>query len=309
MKSDKFAEAILLDEYGLPAEYKDTKEYKELLVIKKEIEEKKEQIKSLMREVQLGDYDRQLLRLQEFYLYANEEYAQLQQTLAAYKQTEHVTEEEHHNEQIRYFEAELAKKGEQRDKIKAEFDAESAAKYTTEKKLNAAKVELKSLREDIEKPLAKLLEKFRSQTKNVNDLKSVKNYVTYEFVKEMDSTTAKKDTASDIYSEAILKVSVMVPGDSEFAERITNAIIEKLPEFIEEEVFFDLEFNSTKQLNLECKFISTFSASEKLAGTSPVKNAVLYAAIGGGGVLLFTCIGIVLSEAFKRKKSDLPVQQ
>ena len=307
MKSDKFAETILLDEYGLPAEYKDTKEYKDLLADKKKIESQKDLIKDIMRENELADYGREVLRLEALYESANDEYTQIHDLLSVYKLAENVTDIERHNERINDLESKLDKKAEQRDEIKAELDAVSEAKYTAEKNLNMAKVELKNLLEDIEKPLDELLEKFRIEKDNVKDLKRVKNFVTYEYIKEMDST--KKDGATDIYSEALLRVNVMVPGDSEFAERITDAIIEKLPEFIEEEVFFDLEFNSTKQLNLECKFISTFSAAEKLVGASPVKNAILYGAVGGGGVLLITCIGIVLSEAFKRKKNDLPARQ
>ena len=307
MKSDKFAEAILLDEYGLPKEEKDTPQYNELLAVKKEIEKQKDLIKDIMRENELADYEREVSRLETLYKNANAKYTETHDLLSVYKLAENVTDEQNHNERIKALEAKLDKEAAERDKAKADLDAVSEAKYLAEKKLNMAKIELKNLLEDIEEPLDELLEKFRKQESNVEDLKRVKNFVTYEFVKEMDST--KKEGATDIYSEALLRVNVMVPGDSEFAARITDAIIKKLPEFIEEEVFFDLEYNSDEEMNLECKFISTFSAAEKLDGTSPVKNAILYGAIGGAAVLIITCMGIIISEAFKTKKSNLPVEE
>lgn len=287
VQSDSFAESLLLNEYGLPDEYKNAKEYTPLLEAKKEIIALDEKLDELERDFEIKNYAFDVTQAQKKYNDKQTIYNEIYNMLVMYKSAdaESVTDKDAHNKTIAELEESLKTARADRDDAKELYDEALLKKQQAEKEISDTEVALKNAKEDIKEPLNKFLDKFRNKAENEKKLELIKNSVTYSYAES-------EDTAS----QALLYVNIAVPDDPKFAQFILDAIIEKLPDYVEKETLASQDSS--------CEFISTFSSVKKLNSKNIITSAIVSSVITAVVACVVVC-GIVVSVAsFKRRKQE-----
>ena len=257
LRSDSFAESLLLDENGLPADKVGTDEYNALLAMKDEVDAL--ELENKNKELELAKYPTRISNAQRNYQTAQAEYEFLA-TLVIENTGTDTTE--------------LAAAKALRDSARIAYEtALNESQLLTETIDDNARL-IKEKKEEIKKATDIILVDFRQNEDNQSKVDKIKKSVTYQY--------AESETVS---KQASLTVSIAVKFDRELAEEIAPKINEKLPEFVEDSIVS--EKNTDKA---ECTVISLAGDVGSADYKNPITQAVKYGA-------LLTAAGLVISAA------------
>ena len=291
IQSDSFAEALLLDENGLPAEDKNTEEYAKARDAKRAIEDKELDLEAL--EDKLESFPLELTRKQKKLSEAQAKYDDVYKLLNMYKQTdiEAMKDDEEakaaHFAQIAAFEAQLAEARILKETAQAEYNATYDESKDIEKTIADAKKEIVKLEKEADEAAAGILAAFRKRGDNEGKIEKIKESVTYEYA----------DGENNI-SQALLYVNIAVEKDEEFAQFLLEQISARLVDFVEEE--------TPEAHAASCEYISTFSAVDKIEEKNMIAEAVKLAIVGAAAGFVGTSCIVLLAYAFAdvKKKAE-----
>lgn len=285
IQSDSFAEAILLDENGLPADDKDTKAYTEALEAKNSVKEKELEIEAMKE--RLDDYPLELTRKQKKLSEAQSKYDDIYKLLNMYKSTnlEYMDEEAKaaHIEQIGKFEAALAEARTKKEEAQEAYNLTYDESKDLEKQISDAKKDVEKLQQVADDSSAELLKAFRQDKDNASNIQKIKDSVTYAYADGENNS-----------SQALLYVNIAVEDDEEFARFLLTQICNRLPLFVENDTL--------SSWSASCEYVSTFNTIEKIEAknvlSETLKLGVIAAVVGFVGS---ACI-VLIAYAFKNAK-------
>ena len=289
IQSDSFAEALLLDENGLPAEDKDTEEYAKALDAKKAIEDKELDLEEL--EEQLEEYPLELTKLQKKLSEAQAKYDDVYKLLNMYKQTDmefmDAAAKAAHAVQIATFEASLTEARAAKEEAQNKYNEKYDESKSLERTIADAKKEIVKLEKEADEAAAGILAAFRKRGDNEGKIEKIKESVTYEYA----------DGENNI-SQALLYVNIAVEKDEEFAQFLLEQISARLVDFVEEE--------TPEAHAASCEYISTFSAVDKIEEKNMIAEAVKLAIVGAAAGFVGTSCIVLLAYAFAdvKKKAE-----
>lgn len=274
IKSDSFAEAVLMDENGLPEEYKDTDEYKAALEANNTVVALEEEIKE--KEKALTKFDVSLSNLNKASTDAQAAYTEIYNHLSIMYSSMNAAD---YKTQIDIYENKLLKAKEEKDAKKKEYNDKLLEKQDAEQEIKDLKEELEESEKLKDETYDKVMAKYRNVSGNSEMIQKVKKSVTYSYAE-----------ADEDSSQALLYAEIAVPKDKEFASFLLDSISEKLPEFIEDNV---------EQQEVSCEYIGSFSSVERIKASNPISNAVKYGVIAAVAVCFVTCCVIVVPTMMK----------
>ena len=277
IQSDSFAEALLMDENGLPAEYKGTDIYKDAVKAKEAVEQIEEQLKE--KEKELLEFEIPLSNLNKAMTDAQTTYTEIYNHLSMMYSSANA---ENYKEQIDSYEDKLLKAKEEKDEAKTAYNEKFFERQDVEQEIKALTEQLEDADKAKDQTYDKVFSKYRTSAKDSSEkVAKVKNAVAYRYAE-----------ASDVSSQAVLYAEIAVPKDEALAKLILEKISEKLPAFIED--------NMSEEVT--CEYISSFSSVEKLEVSNPVKSAVLYGAVSALLVLFVASCVVVCIYIYKTDK-------
>lgn len=288
IQSDSFAEALLLDENGLPAEDKDTEAYAKALAAKKAIEEKELSIEEL--EEQLDEFPLELTRKQKKLSEAQAKYDDIYKLLNMYTQTDIEFMDDDakkaHREQIAAFETSLAEARTNKEAAQEAYNLVYDASKDLEKTIADTKKEIVKLEKEADEASAGLLEAFRKRGNNDSNIHKIKESVTYEYAEGENNA-----------SQALLYVNIAVKKDESFAKFLLGQISTRLADFVEEE--------TPTSHAASCEYISTFSTVSKIQEKSIVSETIKLGVIGAAvGFIGTSCVVLIAYGFSKGKKKE-----
>ncbi len=279
IKSDSFAEAILMDENGLPAEFKGSDIYNQALEAKKTVKELAEQIEQAEKDLTL--FEIPITNLSKASSEAQSAYNEIYNHLSIMYAS---TSAEKYTQQIETYEAALLIAKENKDKAKQEYNDELLKKQDAEQAITELKNALEEATEAQKDALKSIMTKYRGISENAVKIQKIKDSVAYSY-----------EEAENNDKQALLLVNIAVPKDEEFAKYLLENISTALPTFVVEMVPGE---------DTACDYISTFRVVSKLQTTSPVSNAIKYGGILAAVTLFGTCCVVVVVNVFKASKKE-----
>ncbi len=281
LSSDKFAEALLLDEYGLPnKEDCDEAEYNAALEAAKAYYAAREAKKELARENELFAYS--FAFIEQHYNSLNEEYTRIAELLAMYKSTpsENAPLDPGHIEATQKYEAQLDAAAEARNEYKVNVrDVEVQKKLDLEKRIAEANRALKDARDEYEELSEVVLAKWRKDPKVESLARAMSGAISCEYEKNLSSDDLEQIKDEELLVEStntnIIKISVSSKLGREFVADVLDRIIEKSPDFVERSIE-----KAQKVSEAECTVLSTFAHPTNSSSSSIYKNIAIYGAIG-----------------------------
>lgn len=292
LSSERFAEKLLLDENGLPANMTG-EDYDAALKAKQEADAAAEVLVEAKKAAK--EAPRELAVAQKTYEEKSKAYDDVYNILSVYQSAGDKvveTNPEEHFAKMKRYEA-LA------ETAKAEKEAAEKAYYEASQKSLAANHTLEAAKEAVTKTkkisddlAEKILEVWRDQDGIREKISTINESVEYKYigVDQSNKNTTEKS------ANQFLVASIAVPADEELAKMLLDSLCEKLPAYVEE---------STDSINSDeepdCILLSTAAKIENLAKNSLVKEIIKYAAISTIAALAVTCIVVL---CFGVKESD-----
>ena len=288
LKSEAFAEKLLLDENGLPPrEACDPADYDAALAAVKAEQEAREHRHELAREVNAYPY--KLALIKDKYNVLNSERSRINELLKTYKSAQdEIAKQPDHLAKIAEYEQKLAAAEAVWKEYKTNvYDPAIAYELELEEKSFYARRELNDARKLADELVEKVVSQWREDEEIRTLVATIQSSVTYQYTKILDNTTANQKVENQ--NTSFLVVSVEVIRDSETAELIVNMIKERTPAFIEKEVE-----RLTDVTDADCTLTSTFVEPKEISGASFVKNAVIFGIIGAIASVAVACVIIVI---------------
>ena len=295
VSSDRFAEALLLDEYGLPPKKDcDETDYNEALEAAKAYYAAREEKIKLSKEDELFAYSFALV--EQHYNNLNEEYTRLLNILTVYKNSEigKPAVDATHLETTQKYQKLVDEAAEARNKYKSEVrDVEVQKRLELDKKIAEANRNLKDARDLYEELSEKVLIKWRNDPAVDSLARKISSSITAEY--ELSLTKDEMDNLTDdtlildYNNHSLLRIKVSSQESEEFVADILDRIIEKAP--------FYVEINLEKTLQVaqaNCTVMSTLAHPSNSANAELHSNVIVYGAVGVAGSLLVHAVIIVI---------------
>lgn len=299
LRSDSFAERLLLDENGLPADKKGTEAYTKALAAKADVDAKLKEIEALEKKILL--YPTELSNLQRMSNDAQSKYTEVYNHLVLYKNAlaDTVFDKDAHNKTIARLETELSAANTAKVDAKKAYEDKLLESQLAETNLLDLQNALNELNAAKKAAYDVALKDFRSNEDNIKKIKTIKNSVTFEYAKSTTKDTTLEESQSHLY------VNIAVKFDKQLAQELLDSISKKLSPFVEESVIAEAEERET-----ECVFLSVFGSVETVDYKNPALQAALFAAIAAVVAVTVTCICIVIAHVVSSNspvaEKDLP---
>ena len=258
LRSDSFAESLLLDENGLDPNKAGTDDYNAVLAIKKEADEL--MLDKEKKEIELAKCPNRIANAQRIYQAAQAEYEAICATI--YIDNGSI-------DTARLNEAKLL-----RDNARTAYEASMSESETLGEAIDDLTVLIKEKKEEIKKATDSHLIEFRQDKNNIDNIAKIKDSLIYQYAESENS-----------HSQLALTVKVAVKFDKELAEKIVPKMNENLPEFVDDSIIPEKD-----EQKPECTIISL--AGE--VGSADYKNPITQAITFG---IIALIAGFVLSTA------------
>lgn len=288
LRSESFAERLLLDENGLPPKEKcNPEDYEAALnsviecdAIRQNLRNISAETNNFVRNIKLPDgtlstwenVENEHNRLQEK---CDEIVAVLTIYKSAYSDT--VASDPNHIIRTQEYEKEL----ENAQNQKKDFDENVYLKALKQKRILDQKYsdEYNRLKQKIkisEALCEKVISPWRNNKQIKQDISIINNSIKIEYANEPDTSDNDDKEKDTKINSSFIKVKISVDRDKEFADRITKSVHSLLPDFVEKSME-----KLTTSIDVECTLISPFSEA-KLLNTKDlmnrsIKNAILFA--------------------------------
>ncbi len=329
LKSESFAEKLLLDENGLPEEWDkaDPDYIAALAAIEAEKAAREDSVAAYKRleafsysadPTSENEYDRfSYNEIKSKYDALVAEYTLRYEKLAAYKNapSDTTASEESHKQHMAEAENALKEADNARNEYREKFfDPKEAERIKVNDAYNAAKIVLKEAKITTDEATEKVLEKWRSSNNVKGLISTIRSSVSYRFATVIDADSIKDPSnlndAKDNQNYAFLEVDIVVNQDSETANMIAEGIKKKAPDFIISNV--ETVANTA---DVRCSLISTYASARDISNSSMVKNASMYAVIAALAMILLVCVVIIVKGIFsatmpeKKEETKAPQDQ
>ncbi len=289
LKSESFAEKLLLDENGLPPrEYCDASDYDAAL--KAVLAQKDAADKALSLKKELDAYPYTMAPIQEKHDILYNERTRIYNLLQMYKSAQdEIANQPGHSEKIAEYEEKLQVADEAWKKYKEEFfDPMVAAKMALEEESYHSFLILKDARELSYELVDKTLVAWREDEEVQKLVSLIQQSVTYEYVKLVEDPSASGQDLEN-QNPSFLVITVAVKRNEEMAQQIIEMVKERTPSFVEGEI---RRINGI--LEADCKLTSTFVEASYISEESLIKNVVLFGVLGAAlGIALYCVVVIV----------------
>lgn len=288
LKSEAFAEKLLLDENGLPPRAEcNPADYDAALAAVKAENEAREQRLEISREVSAYPY--KLAIIEEQYNVLNNERTRINDLLKTYKSAQdEIAKQPDHLAKIAEYEQALAEAEKAWKEYKTNvYDPAVAYKRELDEKNFFAKRNLTDARKLADELVEKVVSKWRNNDEVKSLVSSIQTSVTYQYTKILDNSAA--DQKVENQNTSFLVISVSVAKDSELANKIVEMIKDRTPSFVEKEVE-----RLTGVAEADCTLTSTFVESRNLVESSFVKNVVIFGIIGAVAAVVVACAIIIV---------------
>ena len=294
VNSDRFSEALLLDEYGLPSkEYCDEDEYNAALEAAKVFYAARAAKAELVREDELFSYSFAIVEQQ--YNRLHEEYQRIFQILSIYKnaQTDTVVDPSHIATTNKY-EALLEEAENARNKYAQEVrNAEIQKRLELDKKIAEANRHLDDTRKEYTNLSEKILTKWRNDPEIQSLIRQISSAIKCEYKRNL--TTEEMDSFKDesaiieYNNKHILDIQLSTGVSEEFAEYVIDLVKEKAPLFLA--LNLEKYYKTTKS---DCTVLSTVAGPSNSVKANAIENAIIYGAIGAVASILIHSVVIVI---------------
>ncbi len=281
LQSDSFAEELLMDDNGLPEQYKDTQGYKDAFEKKKTIEDLTKEIEEIEKELvykprKVSDALKASNEAQKVY---DEIYNHLTIMYAS-------ADAVNYKNQIIQAENDLAAAKTKKDEAKETYNALVMEQEDMKEDVSKKKIEIEELKEEFLLLKDELLVKYRANRENAAKIIKIKDSITYKYAE-----------AQDVDSQALLQISVAVYQDEKTAKMIVDKLPKTMDSFIADNV----------NQEVTCEYMSALSSVRKIDAKPLVKTTVKYGAIGALVVFFISvCIvvAVFLSKADKKNNEQ-----
>lgn len=294
LRSESFAEMLLLDEYGLPEELQGTEQYNQakqaIIAYKTAREELRDERTSLVRLKQslTSPKDPKTGETLSSYTYIQQEYTRLvdvhtaaYELLTIYKSVQaeaSVTQE--HLARIEQLERELDAAYEAKEAFRLSAYAPAQQEIlAAEESFTVNHRKYTDLMDEAKDLVDPILSEWRSDEKVRSDISKIKSSLSFGYAipgSTLDDTPAKgDDNYEDYINISFLQVSVVVNGnDEELADLIVERLKERLPEYAEIQLDLTYETVYTK-----CELISSASVVKRLNFSDVILSIAIVPAV------------------------------
>ena len=272
LRSESFAEKLLLEENGLPKESEcDAEDYAAALKAINDFNDARELKRNLKKELDLIPYS--IAPIEKRYSDLKLEYEKIYDLLNTYKTapSDEVAKDPNHSAKISEYEEKLALADQTLTEYKQNiYDPAITDKLLKEEEFASIKRLVDDTRLVAEELSEKLISKWREKDDVQEMMSVITSSVSFKYAKVMDGITA--DTAEN-QNSAFLIINVSVDNDKDAADLIIERIKSVTPEFAEQ----SLE-RLVGSIEPKCRLVSTFANTEELGGGEVIKKAVIFAA-------------------------------
>lgn len=288
LKSEAFAEKLLLDENGLPPRAEcDPADYDAALAaVQAENEARKNKLE-ISRE--MASYPYKLAIIEAQYNVLNNEQIRISELLKTYKSAQdEIAKQPDHLTKIAEYEQKLAEAEQAWQDYKTNvYDPAIEYKLEINQKNHLISRALNDARKLADELVEKVVSTWREKEEVRTLVATIQDSVTYEYTKILDNSAA--DQKVENQNTSFLVISVAVPQNDEVAQQIVEMIKERTPSFVEKEVE-----RLTGVAEANCTLTSTFVESSEIGDTSPIKNAIIFAAVGAVAAIAVACVVIIV---------------
>ena len=275
LQSDGFAESLLLDKNGLPAEKQGSTEYQNVLTLKEaadKLEAQKEE-----KELLLEKYPNKITAAQRKYQEAQNKYDALYDRFTLYT-TAPVQSE--FAGKIAELSTSMEQAATARNEAKDAYDALLDENQNIQEEIDDLTLAIKKAKEDVKAATDIVLADFRANDNNLDQVAKVKKSITYQYA--LENNKAEIDA-----SQSLLFVKISVPFDQAFAERMLDELTLKLPSYVEDSVVPEKD-----EKKPECTFISVDGRVGSVDYKNPLTEAVKF------GAILLIASAVLMSALF-----------
>ena len=302
LASESFAEKLLLNEYGLPDEYKGTPEYEAaksaVIALNEAREQKADAYTALVtcaytlktpKDPVTGEVIPSMAIIEVKHTELVEAYTSAYDLLNTYKSAgAEGTVTEEHTKKIAELEIALEKARVARDSyIASAYSPALAEKAQAQDNYSIASRKVADTRKLADELVEIVVAKWRDDPGVQSDLHQVHSALSFAYAKG-DSSSAGSAASTDGQNVSFLTVSVRVDGDEEMADLILDRVKTRLPEFAEKNIE---RLESVAETN--CTLISPFSKTANLNQEDMEKQVAITTVIAFVVALVLTCLVIV----------------
>ncbi len=300
LKSESFAEKLLLDENGLPPRAEcDPADYDAALAAVEAKNAAKAEKHRIYKE--RTSYPYTFAKIEEQYNNLLDEYNRINTQLKTYLSAQdEIASQPDHSAKIAELEGKLAVAETAWKQYKTEtYDPAVEVQLALDEEYYVAGQELYSARRNAEKCVEKVVSVWREDEEIKNLVTLIQQSVTYNYVKIIES---EKNESTENQNNSFLVITVAVEKDEETAAKIVDMIKDRTPGFVTDEVE-----RLTGTVDARCTLTSTFTESKELGDNSLIKNVILYAAIAVVIGIFLVCATVIvknlLPDDMSNKKS------
>ncbi len=299
LRSDSFAEKLLLDENGLPpAKDCDPADYQAALDAVKAAEEARKYKQDLKNELDKLPYEIRIV--EEEYNNIVEEYNRVNSLLNTYKSasdTATSTDDDHKATVSRLTDELEAIAGKRTAYENDVYNPLIQEKLKAELELHNAILDMEEKRIEAEEKSEKLLSAWRTDEEVRYKLSVIKKSITFDYASV--SATKDADAGAKTTNTAFLLISVDIYESEELAKELVRKIMTITPDFVEKDIERFTDTNEAK-----CTLISTFSDANELSAESLVKNIIIYGGIFAIVSILIVAFIVVCKELIRDNSDD-----
>ncbi len=281
VSSDRFAEMLLLDEYGLPPkEDCDEAAYNEALEAAKAYFAAREKRIELSKEDELFAYSFALV--EQRYKNLDEEYTRLLNILTILKNSDigKNTVDPIHSETTQRYQKLVDEAAESRNKYKTEvYDVETQERLELDKRIAEANRNLKDARNLYDELSEKVLVEWRNDPTTDSLARKISSSITAEYelnlTKEELNHLGDESLILEHNNYSLIRINISSQDSEEFVADVLDRIIEKAPFYIERNLEKTLQVPEA-----HCTVMSTLAHPSSTANADLTSNTVTYGAIG-----------------------------
>ncbi len=307
LRSDSFAEKLLLDENGLPPkEICNEKDYNAAFDAVKAAADARKYKQELT--VELARIPYEINVISDAYQNIVDEYSRVSNQLNMYKSASDTATEKDPNHA-----AMVAKLTAQLDSIAAErLDYETNVynpiiqkKLNMEKEYAAAVEKLNDTRDAADEALEKVLSPWRENPEVRDNIRKIKKALSFQYINATEipkGAVITEDTENEVNSSFLI-VSVTSEEGKEFTEELIGQISAITPDFVEKTVE---RFSKTNQAR--CILISTFATAKATNADSMIMDIALFAVLASVAAVAVAAVAMISkallpAELFDKKSS------
>ncbi len=263
LRSDSFAESLLLDENGLPADKQGTEQYNKVLKLKDNLAALKEEKELAEREVER--YPAMLAVKNRAYSASQERYNSIKELLGDVYSGQNPDPEI-----INEYKAELAAAEKTMSDDKAAYNDLLEKSEALNVKIDDLTREISKANSEVKRETTNILADLRKTQTHIEKVEKVKKSISFSYA---ENANENKEAAGP--SRSLLYVSVAVKFDKALAEQVVNKLTLTLPSYVEDSIVPDKEEEAPA-----CTFVSGGGAIDMVDYENPVIEAIKFALIG-----------------------------